>query len=311
MNIFRLDVLLLHELVQDLEPLAWAGSMATSVVAASRPAAASFLGLGLLRLGLVLVENGHHDYGILTGIADLEEGMWVVNSLLAHATEVEVFADAALVADTLDRRLLAPVAKNVGMLHIHVNNGSGISSSCRVRVDHHRLILEVFEVGIGRIIRLLYDKVLIAHELVEGRLGLVLKLPLNEVLNRLARNALLSLLLCILLLSGHIELLLLNHIDVLLDLLEGRCLLRCSLLWLFCNKLDALVVAEGKGVGHLKVRIVFDDDCFAVQVDVLDSHRLFQAFGLGKGADLGVEGHEGQGRLHSLGYVVGQLDLNI
>lgn len=68
-----------------------------------------------IRLGVlhVLINDGEHGLWALMRLVDLEEWMIMGLSLFAHGTVVEVLADTALVANSLDRVHATTIADDI------------------------------------------------------------------------------------------------------------------------------------------------------------------------------------------------------
>ena len=117
--------------------------------------------LGFFLRGLFLWQHSDHDIWCATGLTDLEEGVLVVETLLALGAVVEVLADGALVAQANNWSDVAAIAANIG-------------------VDS--LWIEDILIRSGQLIRL--------EKRVEDALRLSLELLYDQVLESLARNAL-------------------------------------------------------------------------------------------------------------------------
>jgi hypothetical protein len=66
----------------------------------------------------IVWEHGDHNVWSTSSFSDLEEWMLVTEALFTILTVVEVFADAALVTDSLDRDCVAAVTSDVGVFDI-------------------------------------------------------------------------------------------------------------------------------------------------------------------------------------------------
>lgn len=97
--------------------LATVMSVRTTTVAtwtASHHLSHDFLeGMHWLLLRLLFAEDGHHDFGILSGGLNLKEGVLVAETFFAGGTVVEVLADSALESVADDLLYATAVASNV------------------------------------------------------------------------------------------------------------------------------------------------------------------------------------------------------
>jgi len=108
-------------------PVASAASPAATTTTASTTSVVSVEGVLIvvdfdvsLSVWHVLIDDGEHSLRALVRLVDLEESVLVVLSLLAHRAVVKILADAALVADSLDRVHAAAIAADVAVDHVEI-----------------------------------------------------------------------------------------------------------------------------------------------------------------------------------------------
>ena len=183
----------------------------------------------LCSLGVLLVEHGDHDVGGTSVLANLEEGVLVAETLLTLSTVVEVLADTALVAETLDRADTTAITSDILM-------------------DDFGLFRSLLSSG----------QLFTLEKLLEDLLGLLGELIVDEILKSFAGKTLVLLLFLVLLLVACSRLIL--HLLVGVGgSREGADFGRLQAL-----RLDAegkfVFVAQCNSEGKIEVVVVLNDD---------------------------------------------------
>ena len=301
LHVFGLHAHLVHEFLDHaLEgSTTSATAMTTSATAASAATTAESLHhlvdelhgvfvLCFLVLGfswVFITKHGDHNVGSSAWLANLEEGVLVVETLLASGAVVEVLADAALEAKTTDWAFLAAITGDALVDSVKVL--SGLLDS-------------------GQVIGL--------KQLLEDISGLLLKLVVDKVLEGLPRDALDLLLLALFLAGGGLRLLVLLLLHLLVFVEDA--LLGSRLTGGLHSEGKFFGVAHGDGEGQFEVIVVFNDHpAFTVIVAERAVTGIDSVLG-GQGLCLGRERGE-VGGSHSLNdgalslccQVNGQLDV--